>query len=128
MKRNYADMRARCERQSVGFELLVLENIGGYYGNICKFLESLCRIADIEEYFPQIKNGRNYESVCLLIFKEIYMESIYNKTYAVRPAGWPFTRLGRPFWLPACRCFRADSLRLRLLLLLRGFPRNACAQ
>jgi hypothetical protein len=75
-----------------------------------------------------------------LIFKEIYMESIYNKTYAVRPAGWynktyavrpagwPFTRLGRPFWLPACRCFRADSLRLRLLLLLRGFPRNACAQ
>ena len=50
--RIYADMRARCERQNVGFEPLVLESTGGYHGDTCKLLESLCKIVDAKEHLP----------------------------------------------------------------------------
>ena len=41
-----------------------------------KCLEFLRKITDIEEYFPQVKFDRNYESIYLLILKTIYMKSI----------------------------------------------------
>ena len=52
LKRKHADMRARCERQNVGFEPLVLESAGGYHGDTCKLLESLCKIVDAKEHLP----------------------------------------------------------------------------
>ena len=52
LKRKHADMRARCERQNVGFEPLVLESTGGYHGDTCKLLESLCKIVDAKEHLP----------------------------------------------------------------------------
>ena len=44
-------------------------------GDINNFLDFLGKITDIEEYLPQIKFDRNYESDYLLIFKEIYIRS-----------------------------------------------------
>ena len=52
LKRKHADMRARCERQNLVFEPLVLESSGGYHGDTCKLLESLCQIVDAKEHLP----------------------------------------------------------------------------
>ena len=68
MKCNYVDMRVRCERQNVGFEPLVLEYIGRYYGDICKFLESLCKLADIKEYLPP---GQIWQALRIHLFIDL---------------------------------------------------------